>query len=270
MKILSFAKINLGLEVNKKRLDGFHDLNMIVQSVSLHDILNISITNDPEKIEVSCNKFICDEESNLAYKSAKMLFDIFHPDFGVKIYIEKNIPFGAGLGGGSSNAAAVILYLNHILKLNLSDEQKINISSKIGSDVPFFIFGGTLQCQGRGELIKVIDQLPECNILIREGKDKSFTSDAYKKLDNLSYFNDSDERVEQLKSSIKSKDISSISNNCFNDFENIINVPDGWHLTGSGSASFKIVDRNFTLCDNASIICKPVSYGVKIIENNWN
>ena len=270
MKILSFAKINLGLKVNKKRLDGFHDLDMIVQSVDLHDILHISIIDDPGKIEVSCNKFICDEESNLAYKSAKMLFDIFHPDFGIKIYIEKNIPFGSGLGGGSSNAAAIILCLNYILKLNLPDEQKITIASKIGSDVPFFIFGGTLQCQGKGELIKIIDQLPECNILIKEGKDKSFTSDAYKRLDNLFYFDYSDKKIEQLKNSIKSKDINSISNNCFNDFEKIINVPDGWHLTGSGSASFKIIDRNFTFFDNTSIICRPVSYGVKIIENNWN
>jgi len=270
MKILSFAKINLGLKVNKKRLDGFHDLDMIVQSVDLYDILHISIIDDPGKIEVSCNKFICEEESNLAYKSAKVMFDIFHPNFGIKIYIEKNIPFGAGLGGGSSNAAAVILCLNHVLKLNLSYEQKINISSKIGSDVPFFMFGGTLQCQGRGEIIKHIDQLPECNILIREGKNKSFTSDAYKKLDDISYFDSSDQRIENLKNSIKLKDINSISDNCFNDFEKIISVPDGWHLTGSGSASFKIINKNFTSLDDAYIICKPVNYGVKIIENNWN
>lgn len=270
MKVLSFAKINLGLKVNKKRLDGFHDLNMIVQSVDLYDILHISIIDDPGKIEVSCNKFICEEESNLAYKSARVMFDIFHPNFGIKIYIEKNIPFGAGLGGGSSNAAAVILCIDYILKLNLSCDQKINISSKIGSDVPFCMFGGTLQCQGKGEILKNIDRLPECKILIKEGKDKSFTSEAYKKLDNLLCFDDSDQKIEKLKNSMKSKNIYSISNNCFNDFEKIINVPNGWHLTGSGSAMFKIVNQDFTVSNDTSIICKPVNYGVKIIENNWN
>ena len=270
MRILSFAKINLGLKVNKKRSDGFHDLDMIVQSVDLYDVLHISVINDLGKIEVSCSKFICEEESNLAYKSAKTMFDIFHPNFGIKIHIEKNIPFGAGLGGGSSNAAAVILYLNYILKLNLSDEQKTNIALKIGSDVPFCMFGGTLHCQGRGEILKRIDQLPECKILIKAGQDKSFTSDAYRKLDDFFSFNDLDQRIEKLKNSIKSKDINSISNSCFNDFEKIISISNGWHLTGSGSASFKIVDPNFTFTDNKYIICKPVSCGVKIIENNWN
>ena len=270
MKILSFAKINLGLKVNKKRLDVFHDLDMIVQSIDLCDVLHVSVTDDLGIIEVSCNKFICKEESNLAYKSAKVMFDIFHPNFGIKIYIEKNIPFGAGLGGGSSNAAAIILCLNHILKLNLSYEQKINIALKVGSDVPFFIFGGTLQCQGRGEILNYIDQLSECKILIKEGKYKSFTFDAYKKLDNISCFNNSDPRIEKLKNSIKSKDINSISDSCFNEYEKIISVHNGWHLTGSGSASFKIIDRNFTFFDNTSIISRPVSYGVKIIENNWN
>ena len=269
MILSSFAKINLGLKVKEKRLDGFHDLDMIMQSVDLHDRIHIEKIEE-KKIVVSCNKFVCDEKSNLAYKAAKVIFDKINPNFGISIKIEKNIPFGAGLGGGSSNAAAVIIGLDKIFKLNLSKDEKIKIALSIGSDVPFCLFGGTLRCKGRGEILLPVNNMPECKILIKEGKNKSFTSDAFKKLDTILNNEKNDNKIDFLKECLITKNIKLISSNCFNDFEKITGVPEGWHLTGSGSALFKIVDKSFTISDNDVIICQPTCCGVEIIEDNWN
>ena len=269
MILSSFAKINLGLKVESKREDGFHNLDMIMQSVSLCDYVHISKIKE-KKIYVSCNKPVCDEKSNLAYKAAKIIFDKTSPNFGFKIHIEKNIPFGAGLGGGSSNAASVILALDKILKLNLSYKEKIDISLKIGSDVPFCLFGGTLRCRGRGEILSYVNGLTDCKVLIKEGSQKSFTSNAFKILDKVLCEEENSEKIELLNESLKTNDINLISKRCFNDFENIIKVPKNWHLTGSGSAYFKIVEKSFTTINNDVIICEPVDCGVRIIENNWN
>lgn len=269
MILSSFAKINLGLKVKEKRSDGFHDLDMIMQSVSLCDRVHIEKIKE-KKISVSCDKFVCDEESNLAYKAAKVFFDEINPDFGISIKIEKNIPFGAGLGGGSSNAAAVIVGLDKVFELNLSKDEKIKLALNVGSDVPFCLFGGTLRCKGRGEALFPLSKMPECKILIKEGKNKSFTKDAFEKLDMILNKEETGNRIDILKECLITKNIKLISNNCFNDFEKIIEVPENWHLTGSGSAFFKIVDKSFTITDNDVIMCQSSSCGVEIIEDNWN
>ena len=135
MLIKSFAKINLGLAIKNKQADGFHDLDMIMQSVGLFDLIKISKINS-NKILIYCDKNICKFEQNLAYKAAKIIFDLINLNFGIKIEIKKNIPIGAGLGGGSSNAAAIIFGLNKILNLNFQKNKITEICAKIGSDVP--------------------------------------------------------------------------------------------------------------------------------------
>ena len=272
MVICSFAKINLGLEIGRKRIDGFHDLDMIIQSVSLFDYISIS-KSVGVGIDVTCNKNICEKESNLAYKAAKMLFDLVSPDFGIKIDIVKNIPVGAGLGGGSSDAAAVICGLDKIFKIHLSIEEIVNLASKIGSDVPLCFFGGTLQCQGRGEILTKLDSIPDCKILIKNGKKKNITSHFYKLFDKLTVnedLNKKNDRIKILKDSLKSGDIKRISDSCFNDFEKVYKVENGWHLTGSGSSCFKIVDKNFDVPDENLIVCSPVDCGLKIIDDRWD
>ena len=265
MKILSFAKINLGLEIVGKRPDGFHDLNMITQSISLCDTLKILKIKSRE-IFLTCNENICDTKSNLAYKAAKLMFQIFNPKFGIKIEIDKKIPVGAGLGGGSSNAASVMLAVIKMLNLNLSNKEIIEISSKIGSDVPLCFFGGTLQCKGRGEIISKIKEPPKCKFLIKKGKDKISTPESYKKFDNLNQNKIQKERIDLLKKSINVEDLKSIDKNCFNDFELLTGVPDGWHLTGSGSAMFKILDdKTVIYTDENCVLCYPTNCGVKII-----
>lgn len=271
MILLSFAKINLGLQIGNKRADGFHDVDMVVQSIDLCDsvILHRSFFR---RINVFCNKNICKPEENLAYISAKIMFEKYNFDFGLDIHIHKNIPIGAGLGGGSSNAAAVIIGLSKIL--SLSNREVLNIASEVGADVPFCCFGGTCRCTGKGEVLRRVRNLENCKILIKNNENPSFTKNAYEKLDaffeNNNIFNNGDGRIENLIDSLQCSGVNRVSNCCFNDFENIIEVPEKWHLTGSGSSYFKIVGEDFTDYDNNIIICRPINFGVKIIEDNWN
>ena len=272
MLIKSFAKINLGLAIRNRRADGFHDLDMIMQSVSLFDLIKISKINS-NKILICCDKNICKSEKNLAYKAAKIIFDLINLNFGIKIEIKKNIPIGAGLGGGSSNAAAVIFGLNKILNLNLKKDKIIEICAKIGSDVPFCYYGGTMICQGKGEILSEINSFTEYKILVKFNNKKNYTKNIFEKFDNFiqnNNFKNNNLKIKILKNAILSKNINKIQENCFNDFEKIIQVPNNWHLTGSGSAIFKIINKNYINLDKNNIICEPVSHGVEIIENNWN
>lgn len=270
MILKSFAKINLGLRIVGKRSDGFHDLEMLVQSVNLYDLIKISKLSS-KKILVNCNKNICDSKSNLAYKAASLILNLTGLDFGVKIEIEKNIPIGAGLGGGSSNAAAVIFGLNKIMKLNLSRREVIKLCSEIGSDVPFCYYGGTMVCCGRGEILKKIYGMPECCILLKYGEDKVCTESAFKQFDDLALDEWVDNtRIKNLKDAILSKDVEKISKSCFNDFEMIQKVPSGWHLTGSGSTAFKIINDNYMIFNRDYTVCRPNEEGVEIIESDWN
>lgn len=271
MILKSFAKINLGLEIRERRTDGFHNLSTIMQSVSLFDLIKISKIN-LNKIFVECNKNVCKMKENLAYKTAKIIFDLINPNFGIKIEIQKNIPTGAGLGGGSSNAAAVIFGMNKILNLNFSKNKIIEICKKLGSDVPFCYFGGTMLCRGKGEILSKINSLPECQFLLKFNNQKNYTKNLFNKFDDFTNnnFENNKLKIKILKDAILSGNIDKLSKKCFNDFEKIIKISPNWHLTGSGSAIFKIVDKNYINLDKNILVCKPVNYGVEIIENNWN
>ena len=141
MKCFAPAKINLSLDIVGKRSDGYHELCMIMQTVSLFDEIEIE---KADEIKVDCNiKEIPTDERNLAYKAALEFFKYTGLKGGCEIYLKKVIPDGAGLGGGSSDAAEIILALNKLYNANLSETQMKEIAVKIGADVPFFIMKGT-------------------------------------------------------------------------------------------------------------------------------
>ena len=155
LKCRSFAKLNLCLHVLKKRNDGYHEIESIFESVNLYDELSfkqnnansIRFTSDSERINPLDNLI------TKTYKEISSNYDI--P--GIDVLLKKNIPIGAGLGGGSSNAAVTLHALNSLFKLNMTSKQLIKIAQKIGSDVPFFINGGSAIVRGRGEKIEEID-----------------------------------------------------------------------------------------------------------------
>lgn len=178
------AKINLTLDITGRLPNGYHSIKSIMQSVSLHDVVSVERTNSGD-IEVICsNENIPSGEHNIAYKAAREFFeyaDIACPS--VKISIEKHIPSEAGLGGGSADAAAVIVCLNKLFGCGFSKERLCVIGAKVGADVPFCIIGGTALCEGIGEVITPLSPLSCGCVLIAKGKLGISTKTAYAELD---------------------------------------------------------------------------------------
>ena len=185
INIKSPAKINLHLEVIGKREDGFHELAMIMQNIDLSDYLEFEINNEGLiKLESDCNDLSLSDD-NLIVKSANLLRKKLNIDYGANIFLRKNIPIGAGLAGGSSNAAATLIGLNKLWDMNLDDKTLCSLASKLGSDIPFFINGGIQLCFGRGEILEKLDSSFEYGVLLLKNPNISVsTAETYKKYSN--------------------------------------------------------------------------------------
>ena len=168
MEIKAYAKINLGLDVLRRREDGYHEVKMIMQTIGLHDVLNITKSSEPgiRVITDSAELAQEDEKNNLIYKTANLLFEEFDITEGVEIRLTKNIPIAAGLAGGSTDAAATFKGINEIFKLGLSQEELMKRAVKIGADVPYCILGGTAVSEGIGEILTSIADCPKMHVLI--------------------------------------------------------------------------------------------------------
>ena len=164
---LAPAKLNLILDVLGKRPDGYHELETVMQSVDLRDEVYITLTDRPGiKVDISRDDLPRDLH-NLAGKAAQVFLSYVNlPDQGVEVYINKRIPDKAGLAGGSSDAAAVIRGLDALLDTGLCETELLDISGRVGSDVPFCLLGGTRLCRGCGEIMTELPELPDCSIVI--------------------------------------------------------------------------------------------------------
>jgi 4-diphosphocytidyl-2-C-methyl-D-erythritol kinase len=155
------AKVNYRLDVLCKRSDGYHDLSMIMQRIELCDEIKISLHDNPG-IRVTCGKEgVPDGPGNIAWRAAETILSLSGRPVGIDIDIRKNIPVAAGLGGGSSDAATVLMGLNELLELGFSDERLMEIGVKLGADVPFFIFKKTALAEGIGEKLSPVEGLPQ-------------------------------------------------------------------------------------------------------------
>lgn len=147
----AFAKINLGLRVLSKRPDGYHQIETLLQSIDLHDTLTLKPLHKPEiHLEIASPWPLPQGQANLVYRAAERVLS----HRGVHIRLEKHIPVGAGLGGGSSDAAATLVGLNELFQLQLSNTKLYELALGLGSDVPFFLIGGLCRGQGRGEILE--------------------------------------------------------------------------------------------------------------------
>jgi 4-diphosphocytidyl-2-C-methyl-D-erythritol kinase len=159
------AKINLCLSVLGKRPDGYHDVEMLMQMVGLYDEVTVAIAE--QGISVICDdSAVPTGEKNIAWKAAQELLRAAGSRSGLDIEIKKNIPVAAGLGGGSSNAAAVMAAANRLLNAGLDRQQLAEIGALIGMDVPFFFYGPTALAQGRGEILSPLPPIPQCWVLL--------------------------------------------------------------------------------------------------------
>ena len=194
MQLRAPAKINLSFRILGRRADGFHEIDTLMAPLSLHDELTLERRDEIERVE-----FVCDDptlpsgDDNLAVRAARLLCEATRKHVGLTIRLRKRIPHGAGLGGGSSDAASVLLGLNRLLHGELSTEQLAALAAQIGSDVPFFIYESVAFCRGRGELVTPAALSEPLSVLLLKPEFSVPTPSAYsrwkdaKELPGISY-----------------------------------------------------------------------------------
>lgn len=182
MRLHALAKINLGLDILRKREDGYHEVRMIMQTIQMYDVLEMKKKKE-SGISLSVNyPFIPNDERNLVYKAAKLLMDEFQVEQGVSIRLDKFIPVAAGMAGGSSDAAAALVGINRLFKLGLSEQELMERAVNIGADVPYCVMRGTALAEGIGEKLTRIRQVPECYVLVGKPAINVSTKVAYESL----------------------------------------------------------------------------------------
>ena len=182
------AKINLYLDVISKREDGFHDVKTVMHSVSLSDEVTVIYSpSDTQNIRISLkgNRFLPTDDKNLAYKAAKLYLDSAAMRADIDIILDKHIPIAAGLAGGSSDAAATLRAMNKLFDKMFSEKALFKMAEKIGSDVPYCLYGKTALCEGRGEIITKLPDTLKLNVVIAVANEYVSTPMAYSELDGL-------------------------------------------------------------------------------------
>lgn len=183
LTLKALAKINLGLDVLGKRDNGYHDVRMVMQTIYLYDNVTLTKTEEPGiRLETNLSYLPVDEK-NIAYKAAKLLIDEFQIKKGVSIKLDKHIPVAAGLAGGSSNAAAVLVGMNRLFRLGLSQEELMERGVSLGADVPYCVMRGTALAEGIGEDLSALMPMPKCYVLIAKPPISVSTKMVYEALD---------------------------------------------------------------------------------------
>ena len=247
MKVRAYAKVNLALDVVRKREDGYHDLEMIMAPITLHDLIYINVIDEGIEIE-SNSKIVPTDQRNIMYKVAQLMQERYGLKKGVKIFVYKHIPTQAGLAGGSADGAAVIKAMNKLFHLNLSYEEMAALGKEVGADIPFCIYEKTAFVEGVGEKLQFIDEPFEAYLLLVKPKKGVSTQKAFTSLD-LSKVKHQDCRIEM-------NDYQAVIDNLQNTLElpSIKMVPqikeikkemmklgfDGALMSGSGSCVFGI------------------------------
>lgn len=185
IKIKAPAKINLTLDVIRRRPDGYHDLKMIMQSINIFDELTITATDTPD-ITLTMSKELpepLETEDNLVYKAARLMFRTYSLKGGLSIQLEKNIPAAAGLAGGSSDCAATLLGINKLFHLCLPEDELSRLGATLGADVPFCIYKGTMLAEGIGEILTPLPNPGNLHVVLIKPEFSIRTADIFKKYD---------------------------------------------------------------------------------------
>lgn len=183
MKLRAYAKINLGLDVLRRREDGYHDVKMIMQTIQMYDMLEMEKSEQPG-IHLTTNlSYIPVNENNLVYKAVKLLMDQYRIEEGITISLNKFIPVAAGMAGGSSDAAAALVGVNRMFQLGLTRQQLMELGVKIGADVPYCVMRGTALAEGIGEKLTALPPMPQCYVLIGKPGISVSTKFVYTNLD---------------------------------------------------------------------------------------
>ena len=263
----AFAKLNLTLDVLGKREDGYHDLQSVMQGISIRDDIEIDVgTGKPWKLLCS-QEGIPTDERNLAWKAAKVFCDAAKKDpDGLEIRITKRIPSGAGMGGGSADAAAVLRALNRHYGAPFSILALAELGAEVGSDVPFCVLCGTAMAEGRGERLRKLPDMPDCIFVVVKPEFSVSTPELYKKIDEVAIAKRPDNKA--MESALLAGDLLKVAHNLCNVFDPVVTEEHlelnyiksifhqygavGYQMTGSGSAVFAIVSE----FEVAAVICE--------------
>ena len=184
LELKALAKINLGLDVLGRRENGYHDVRMVMQTIYLYDNVILEKTEE-SGIQLKTNLFFLPvDDKNIAYKAAKLLMEEFNIEGGIEITLDKHIPVAAGMAGGSSNAAAVLVGMNRLFELGLSEQELMERGVQLGADVPYCIMRGTVLAEGIGEILTPLVPMPKCYILLAKPSIGVSTKVVYEKLDS--------------------------------------------------------------------------------------
>lgn len=266
--LIAHAKLNLFLDITGKLADGYHLLETVMQSVDLSDILTVELTDE---ISVNCSDpDIPEDEDNICYKAAELFYTLLGRKGGADIYIDKRIPHGAGLGGGSADAAATLRGLNRLHGKPFDDAALLKLAAKTGADVPFCLVGGTKLCRGIGDVMTDEKPYPARDFLIVKPGFSCDTKAAYADYDVTmiprrerhegEYYN-------VFREIYKNKEINEI-------IERLKELgAKGAELTGSGSAVFGVFEDEFDAAKAAkkfpmyfTAVCRAASKGISVLE----
>lgn len=212
IKLTANAKINIGLDIVGKRDDGYHFIDTVMQSVTVGDKITVRKSSE---ISVKCDRLNIDNEKNIAFKAAELFFETAEISGGAEIVINKQIPMAAGLGGGSADAAAVLLALNKLYDAKLSQEKLEEIAANLGADVPFFIKGGTQRSTGIGEILTPINPLKNGYFLLIKQGNKPSTGEMYRRLDSEKKPHP---EMDSIESAVKNNDLKELAQVIDNSF----------------------------------------------------
>ena len=201
ISLKALAKINLGLDVVRRREDGYHEVRMIMQTIHLYDRLDIKSTKEPGIRIQTHLSFLPVNENNLIYKAAKLLMDEFSITDGVSVKLDKRIPVAAGMAGGSTDAAAMLIGVNRLFSLGLTKRELMERGVQIGADVPYCIMRGTALAEGIGEALSPLPPMVKCPVLIAKPSISVSTKFVYQnlKLDDTTIHPDIDRLIDDIK-----------------------------------------------------------------------
>lgn len=219
IKRRAYGKINLGLDVLRKRSDGYHDVKMIMQMVSVYDELTFRKIPDKEIRIVTNKEELPFNEDNLIYKAAKLMMERLNSEEGISVVLKKNIPIAAGMAGGSTDAAATLLGLNELLEGNIPMEELLSMGVKIGADVPYCILQKTALSEGIGEVLTPLPAPPACGLLIGKPDIHVSTKYVYENLqaDTLKSHPD----IDGMRKAIEEQDLEGITSRMENVLETV-------------------------------------------------